>query len=496
MNDIVGQRYSSTGAVNGTEFQINTYTTGPQFVPLVSARTDGGFVVVWGSGHDGSGNGVFGRLYSSTGVALGTDFQINTYTPGLQANHSMGMRGDGVFVVVWTDQQTGTVVGRRFSSTGIGIGIEFQVNTHTNVAENDSSLAILADGGFVVVWSSSRDGDFHGIFGQRYSSSGASVGSEFQVNSYTIDSQDFPEVAGGGDGSFVVVWRDQGSQDGDGTGVFAQRFTSTGAPAGTEFQVNAYTRGFQESPRVSAAADGSFVVVWYDFEARAFGRRFDSTGMPPGGDFPTSSGKHPQTFPSVAAAPSGGFLIAWESLADQDGDGSGVFARRYEEPGCGVAPMPGCSAAPKNRLLLKNDPNDKADKMVWKWLKGNETLLNFGNPLGDPAGITEYQLCIYDSGGFVLGGLTPAARGWVPIGSAGLKYKDGLAKMILKAGTVGKAKIIAKAKGHDVDMPASLGITPPVTVQLLNAQNGQCWESVFSSPPIQNDGSQFKAKVG
>src|SRR5947199_350489 len=87
------------------------------------------------------------------------------------------------------------------------------------------------------------------------------LGSEFRVNTYTTSYQGRPRVAADGAGNFVVVW---GSvvQDGSGTGVFGQRYSSSGAPQGPEFRVNTYTTGDQRSPSVAADAAGNFVVVW------------------------------------------------------------------------------------------------------------------------------------------------------------------------------------------------------------------------------------------
>ena len=45
------------------------------------------------------------------------------------------------------------------------------------------------------------------------------------------------------------------------TSVQARRFSSSGDPQGVEFQVNTYTLDYQEYPAVSRNANG-FVVVW------------------------------------------------------------------------------------------------------------------------------------------------------------------------------------------------------------------------------------------
>ena len=47
-----------------------------------------------------------------------------------------------------------------------------------------------------------------GVFGQRFDSDGSMVGSEFQVNTYTTGTQDTPSVAADASGNFVMVWRE------------------------------------------------------------------------------------------------------------------------------------------------------------------------------------------------------------------------------------------------------------------------------------------------
>jgi len=61
------------------------------------------------------------------------------------------------------------------------------------------------------------------VFAQRLDGAGTPLGPEFQVNTYTTLGQKTPLVAPTGAGSFVVAWRSY-TQDGDGYGVFAQRF--------------------------------------------------------------------------------------------------------------------------------------------------------------------------------------------------------------------------------------------------------------------------------
>ncbi|NGX62456.1 MAG: hypothetical protein K940chlam9_01953, partial [Chlamydiae bacterium] len=221
----------------GTEFQINTYTTSAQRDPSVATLTDGGFVVTWHSdGQDGDGWGIFGQRYDASGVTMGSEFQINTYTTSGQFLPSVASLADGGFVVAWfsngQDGDSYGIYGQRYDSSSVKSGVEFQVNTYTTSDQIYPSVAPLNDGGFVVTWhSDGQDGDLDGIYGQRYDNSGVKSGAEFQINTYTTDYQLDSSVAPLNDGGFVVTWHSIG-QDGDSYGVYGQRYASSGVKSG------------------------------------------------------------------------------------------------------------------------------------------------------------------------------------------------------------------------------------------------------------------------
>ena len=209
---------------------------------------------------------------------VGSEFQVNTYTTGSQTmNYAGGRRAvaadpSGKFVVVWaSDKQDGSnygVFAQRYDSGGNRLGAEFRVNSYTTANQANPVVASDAAGNFVVVWNSGgmKDGSQTGVFGQRFGSAGNKLGGEFQVNSYTTGPQSYAAVAFDGSGNFIVVWRSD-DQDGDKTGIFGQRYNSSGQRRGTEFQVSTYTTSHQRtrvfgSQFVAPDARGNFVVVW------------------------------------------------------------------------------------------------------------------------------------------------------------------------------------------------------------------------------------------
>jgi hypothetical protein len=99
------------------------------------------------------------------------------------------------------------------------------VNEYTTSFQSEPSVRAEADGDFVVAWYSyAQDGSEAGVFARRFSSAGVAVTSELQVNTYTPGHQLVPVVSGAG-GAFVVIWLDNAHHDGSNHGVFAQRFS-------------------------------------------------------------------------------------------------------------------------------------------------------------------------------------------------------------------------------------------------------------------------------
>ena len=331
----------------GGPFLVNTYTTGAHFGGPVSAAPNGDFVIVWTSGgtgggpaQDGSVGGVFGQRFDTSGSAQGSEFQVNTYTTGEQVNPSVAVDGRGNFVVVWMSYgQDGSgpgIFAQRYDASGATRGQEFRVNTFTTGAQSAHKVAADLAGNFVVVWATAQDGSDSGIFGQRYDAAGAPRGGEFQINSYTPGSQSGPDVDADPAGNFVVTWFSAG-QDGSGFGIFARRFDSSGAPQGAEFAINAYTLGNQTSGRITLDGQGNFVVSWSGFGAGdgdgVFARRFDSSGVPLGPDARVNTTTHnPQYLVDLDADSTGNFTVIWQSFSPSF-SGWDVFGQRYRASG-------------------------------------------------------------------------------------------------------------------------------------------------------------------
>lgn len=328
----------------GPEFRVNTFTTGNQRAPSAAFHPNG-FIAVWESdGQDGSGMGVYGRLGPG-----GAEFRVNTFTTGAQQDPAVDSSGSGDFVVAWTSPQDGSgdgVFAQRFASSGAPVGPEFQVNTFTTGTQYQPAVATDLSGNFVVVWSSlGQEGAGAEVYARRFSSSGVPLGPEFRVNTFTTGDQHHPDVGSDSAGNFIVVWQD-GAAPGEGApgrGIFGRSYGSTGGPVGPEFQVNTHTTGFHGAPAAAVDLGGGAVVVWHSdgqdgSDLGIFGQRYSVSGTPIASEFQVNTyttGRQADPAVGKEFSSNGCFVVAWSSDGE-DGSGSGVFGRVYP---FGVNPM-------------------------------------------------------------------------------------------------------------------------------------------------------------
>ncbi len=253
----------------GTEFQINTYTTGDQTEPhLAYDNLTDEFMVVWqGATQDDPSAGIAGQRVGAGGGLLGPELQVNSFTTGDQTEPRVGFdRVFNQFMIVWTDASSdgdglSGITGQRFRD-GKRLGTEFQVHNFTGGVQRRPSLAfddVKAE--FLVAWQSQAtpgDGSDFGISGNRFRA-GKRLGTEFLVNTETSGPQEDPDIAfDSSSETFLVSWRDvvvSGS-----AAIRGQRFRA-GKRLGTEFQSTNPARA-DSRPRVVSDSEGTFSVVW------------------------------------------------------------------------------------------------------------------------------------------------------------------------------------------------------------------------------------------
>jgi len=334
--DVFGRLYNSAGEPQGEQFLVNAVTDSTNGAPKVAMDANGDYVAVWQS-YSESNREIFARRYNAAGEPQSDEFQVNTFIAGLQENPHVAMGANGSFVVTWMSyEQDGSdqgVFAQRYDASGAPQGGEFQVNTTTEGLQHSPSVGVDANGDFVIAWVDSGD-----VYAQAYTAAGEPQGGEFLVNTHTADTQHAPSVAMNGPGDFVIAWNSKG-QDGSGWGIYAQAYDASGAPQGDEFRANTYTAGNQSGPAVTLNSRGDFVITWYGVgsgdHAGVYAQRFTSAGAPAGAEFRVNAYiANTEHLPSVAIDAAGDFVIAWTSADFGRGSGhNGVYAQRFGQAG-------------------------------------------------------------------------------------------------------------------------------------------------------------------
>ncbi len=147
-----------------------------------------------------------------------------------------------------------------------------------------------------------------------------------------------PSIATNKSGESVIAWSDnsKGTKD-----VYARRLDANGFPKGEVFQVNTTSNNDQYLPSVAINDNGDFVIVWttksQDGDGLGvYGRRYDSNGGYQGNEFKVNtSTTGDQWIPKVAINNNSGFVIVWQSFG-QDGNDYAIIGQKFTNRGVNV----------------------------------------------------------------------------------------------------------------------------------------------------------------
>jgi len=324
-----------------SEFQVNSYTTGNQANPAVTINDNGDFVVIWDSAtQDSNTYGVYAQRYNNTGTKVSSEFKVNSYTANNQSNPSIGMDNNGNIVATWQGAGSGDSTGvfaLKYDSSNTKVGSEFRVNSSTiNTSQNPTvSVAKDSSGNFVIGYNN-FDGTLYNVYTQRYNNSG-SLGQAL-INSGATGYSHTPIVSMDYYGSFLVSYLSANNRDGSGHAAYARRFDFSTTTYSSEFRTNTYTTDSQAYPSVAMNNSGNFVIAWgsngQDGSLMGvYAQRYDNTGTKIGSEFRVNTyTTGTQSSPSVGIDDNGNFVVVWQG-AGQDGDLSSeynVYAQRFD----------------------------------------------------------------------------------------------------------------------------------------------------------------------
>ncbi|MFO1019515.1 MAG: VCBS repeat-containing protein [Planctomycetales bacterium] len=199
---IYAAQYAWAGGALTNEFRVNSASANGQYEPSVAADPQGNYVIAWTSdGEDGDQAGVYAQLFNAVTYQVGSEFQVNTTTSGLQNGPDVTMAANGNFVITWSDGSSispSEVMMQQYSANGTPNGLERRVNTYTSSSQYYAHAAMDATGNFVITWiSNGQDGSGSGIYSQFYTNKTDYVGVQ-RGSIFFLDSNHNDNYEGGG----------------------------------------------------------------------------------------------------------------------------------------------------------------------------------------------------------------------------------------------------------------------------------------------------------
>ena len=354
---------SGSHSVLGDNVLVNAIETGDQYSPAAVALENKGFVVVWAT--DGHELGL--RATTSTGTPTGEEYVLHSTTTEIDFPDVAALSSNRL-ALVWQEGRPCTNRGLEvgpcswdFAGSDVfGMQVDLSsMENHSPIVVHDDlfgnqwrpAIAALPAQHSVVAWRSSWTGidmgqKEDGIWA-RLCHSDSSVGEKTFAIVESFSDMDYKgeiSLSATGTGDVVAVWSDcpmgvpVPGLDGIDCRVKGGVFAESGTKLIPDAILHEETERVQTSPSVSTCWNGALVVVWESSAdpwlpgpANIMLRRFDS-GLSPLMDEVqvNSNSDFDNRLPTVACAPDGGVLVAWEA---HDGGGATVMAQRFDATG-------------------------------------------------------------------------------------------------------------------------------------------------------------------
>jgi hypothetical protein len=352
---VLGRRFAADATPLTGEWTLDDRPPGDagiEFNPAVAPTRDGGFVAVWERWFT-SPAGLRGRIFPPSPAATAPpEFAVSGDS---DAPHwgRVGTDQNGTIVVAWlAGPSTGLVVkARRFTAGGDPLGPEIAVSggpTSQPGGQPAIDLAVAADGSFLVVWKDLSPRGLE-VFGRAFDGAGNPLGGKSALSNTPADPFANVRAAARRNGrGYLIVWQ-SGGQPGLATELWARVVAPTGV-AGHAFLLRQTRSPFWLGGFALTVGAHDFAAVWTECRGSAaldnlhchpHGERYSPGGTPIGSPFRLNT--YP-LYSQIAAEAllleaSADLVAVWESLGanaaalcgtpSEDGDASGVFARRF-----------------------------------------------------------------------------------------------------------------------------------------------------------------------
>lgn len=262
--DVYVQKFKPSGAPAGAPLRLSD-ATGFQSVPRILVRNGADAVVVWQSDKS-ENNGVFARLIKASGLPNGDAVKLSS---GAAANPAIAGAGNGQLIVSWeaADGSSQGVFARLFDRSFTPRGGEFRINSEVAGLQRRAAVTAVPTGGWLVVWQGQGiDSKHHHVFGQFLGAAGNLVGPQFRISEGVGDIQIAPSVAAVAGGNFVVIWTDW--KQIFPLGLYGVEIDKLGNAIGDEVKINTRPINAQTRTALAVSPSGSILAPWEGFHTR------------------------------------------------------------------------------------------------------------------------------------------------------------------------------------------------------------------------------------
>ena len=315
---VFGQRYALDGTKLGGEITLASATT-PEIA--VEALAGGGFGLGWVQ------SGVLhGSMFDNSGTATSSIFTPGAVASG-EASPEILQITNGDLLYTWNETDNGgDIVGRFYNTAGSPVTSDFdppEVLTGLQADAATANFRLVSDA-FITAWET-PDSDGSGIAVRVIGPT--SAGSESIANGSETGNQVDPDVAALADGRYLVTWT---SEDAGGDTVRAAFFPASGNAYASNMVI---APNGASGARVSAISGDRFVVTYVlettgeirgtILDASLGGGTILFTSSISGSFLVADSAAGLRTAPDVRELSNGNLAFVWQTNED-DGDTSGV----------------------------------------------------------------------------------------------------------------------------------------------------------------------------
>jgi len=320
--DVYAQKINSNGEVLWTiEGTPICTTTGYQGMQQLTTDNNGGAIITWSDGRNGSPNAdIYAQSINSGGTVQWAVNGVAICTAAYnQGSPQIVSDGNSGAIITWDDVRGSwaDIYAQRINSSGIVSwltdGVQICV---ANYHQDHPRIVPDAGGGAVICWQDNRNNNSIDIYAQKINSSGIV---QWVANGVGICNapylQCFIQMVANGSGGAYITWEDRRSY----SDIYAQQISTDGILQWTVDGLPICTSNpVQKDPQLCLNSLGNLTIVWTENYKDIFAQSVTPSGnlLWSTDGLPICNNTASKSLPQIISSTSGHVIIAWQDTRD------------------------------------------------------------------------------------------------------------------------------------------------------------------------------------